>query len=39
MEDEKTVSNPYWNKINKLEAQLKRLERQVDILIRSLGRK
>lgn len=39
MEDEKSVANPYWKKINKLEAQIKSLERQVEILTKTIGRR
>lgn len=39
MEEEKVVNNPYWKKINKLEQIVKKLERQVEILTKSLGRK
>lgn len=39
MEEEKTVSNPYWKKINKLEEQIKTLGRQVEILTKTIGRR
>jgi len=39
MEEEKTGGNPYWNKIHKLEERLSALERKLDILTKSMGRK
>jgi len=39
MEEEKTVGNPYWNKMHKLEERLNALERKIDILIKSMGRR
>ena len=39
MEEKNTTENPYWKKIHKLEQQVKNLERRVEILTRSLGRK